>query len=91
MGNLTVYKQEKDGLFYAEINALKPEIENTTDIESRFKPIYPGESDHTTLQLPQRTVSQTEKVNLDIVEQLTQLVIAQRAYEMEVKKLQESI
>lgn len=93
MGNLTIYKQGKDGLFYPAIYGLKPKFESTSSLNSRFQPIYPGVSDHSALRLPQRTVSQTDTENagLDIVAQLTQLITAQRAYEMEVRKLQESI
>jgi hypothetical protein len=101
MGNFTIYKQGKDGFFYPEINALRPESESITSIASRFKPIYPGEKPHNHEEpndvkriLSERAVSKveqeskdTEKCDSDWAEQITQLVIAQRAYELEVAHL----
>lgn len=98
MGNLILCKQAKDGSIYLEINALKPDSEHISSLEGRFKPIYPGDERHQDQEpndvkriLSKRTVDQAEPKDennsLAIVEQLTELVKAQRAYDQELAKL----
>lgn len=96
MGNLTIWKQSKDGSIHPEMNALKPGSERIVSLES----LYPGENRHHHQEpndvkriLSERTTDKLtpedenpQMRTLDLVEQLTELVEAQRAYEFELAK-----
>lgn len=101
MGNLFIWKQSKDGSTHVEISALKPDSERITNLEGQFKPIYPGERRHhhqepndvkriLSTREAHPTEPEDENQSLDLVEQLTRLVKAQRAYEEELKKLKQA-